>query len=363
MLERIISGRAPDVKRLSYQQKIFQIRRSRRRREQVRNQKRRQGRYRSKFFKPKELMFAPRYFNLIRGDGIDVVKFIRAIGSAVLKQGISVRLNFRYTETFAVPATILLFAEIDRVIALSPLSKPITLIPPFRRRPREVMKQIGLFNLSQDRSDVVPERADVVYWKATKGESQTGDDYGSLVEVLAEKANKDHARHIEVSGLWRGVNEAIANSVDHAYKHPRTDGFAGEIPTKWWMFSQIRDGVFTLAVCDLGCGYRATINETIPEQFISAIRASFGQGNRDAFAIATAMEYGRSGTHLTHRGRGSRDVLSLLVKHRHGTLVILSNTGWMKYECNDGVVEAPSQGDLGIDIGGTIVWWKLPLEE
>jgi hypothetical protein len=307
-------------------------------------------------------MFAPRDFNLTKGAGVEVVRFLRAVANAVLKKGMTVRLNFRYTETFAVPAAILLFAELDRIVSMSPQLKPLTLVPPFRRRPREVMKQIGLFNLTQDRSDVVPERDDVVYWKATKGESQTGDKYGSIVEALAEKANQEHAKQIEVSGLWRGVNEAIANSIDHAYTVPRADGYAGQIQTKWWMFSQIREGVFTLAVCDLGCGYRATINQTIPEQFIAGIAASIGRGNRDAIAIATAMEYGRSGTQLTHRGRGSRDVLSLLVSHGDGSLVILSNTGWMKYECNGGVLAPPTQGDLGINIGGTIVWWKLPLE-
>jgi hypothetical protein len=312
--------------------------------------------------RPGELMHAPRDFNLIRGAGMEVVRFLRAVAIAVLREKLQVRLSFKHTEYFHVPATILLFAELDRIISLSDLRKPISIIDPIRRRPREVMKQIGLYGLTGDRSDIIPERDDVVYWKATKGVSQTGDTYGSLVEAIAERANRDHAKQLEVSGLWRGVNEAVANSVDHAYKKPRADGFAGLDSTKWWMFSQIKDATFTLAVCDLGCGYRATINETIPEQFISSIASKFGKANRDSLAIATAMEFGRTGTHETHRGKGSRDVLSLLEAHGDGTLVILSNTGWMRYEYEHKELVVTHRGDLGIDIGGTIVWWKLPLE-
>lgn len=129
------------------------------------------------------------------------------------------------------------------------------------------------------------------------------------------------------------------------------------------MFSQIRDGVFTLAVCDLGCGYRATINETIPERFVARVASSFAGKNRDALAIDTAMEYGRSGTNLGNRGKGSRDALSLLHKHGDGELVVLSNTGWMRYEYKNAKEQDRIDGGVGIDIGGTIVWWKLPLKE
>ena len=311
--------------------------------------------------RPGEVIEAPSEFNLDLGAGKQVVKFLRAVSAAVLRDKLNVRLNFKYTKSFQVPGTILLFAEIDRIITLSDLIKPISIIGPFRRRPREVMKQIGLYDLTGDKCNVVPEREDVVYWKATKGASQTGDTYGSLVEAIAERANKDHAKQLEVSGIWRSVNEAVANSVDHAYKKPRRDGFAG-METKWWMFSQIKSGIFTLAVCDLGCGYRETINETLPERFIASMAQKLIGVNRDSAAIATAMEFGRSGTLESHRGKGSRDVLSLLEKHGNGLLYILSNTGWMQFEFKGGHQVGKFNGDLGIDIGGTVVWWRLPLE-
>lgn len=316
-----------------------------------------------KYVEPSNSIKAPKSFDLIRGSGSEVSKFLRAISNAVLNKKIEVELNFKDTEQFYVPATILLYAELDRIITLSDLPKPISIRDPFRRRPREVLKQIGIHNLTGDRSDVIPLRDDVVYWRATKGSTQSGNSYGSLLEVIAERANKEHAKQLELSGVWRSVNEAIANSIDHAYMKPRFDGFDGLDGTKWWMFSQIKDAVFTLAVCDLGCGYRQTINETIPEKFVAAISASLPWANRDAIAIETAMEYGRSGTRQDNRGKGSRDVLSLLQMHGNGELVVLSNTGWVRYVYSDHKEIEKRNGGLKMDIGGTIVWWKLPLQE
>jgi hypothetical protein len=352
------------VKRLSLRQKLRQLRIAKwRLQDRIKRKRRFRKRSEDRFIQPTGEIKAPESFNLIRGAGKEVAKFLRAVANRVLLQKKPVTLNFKETKQFYVPGAILLFAELDRVITTSELHKPITIRDPIQRKSREVMKQIGIHNLTNDRCDVVPEREDVVYWKATKGNSQTGNAYGDLVQSIATRANTEHAKHIEVSGLWRSVNEAVANSIDHAYKHPRYDSFIGLDATKWWMFTQIKDNSFTLAVCDLGCGYRKTINETIPETIIAKVKATFVGSNRDALAIDTAMEFGRSGTKLHNRGKGSRDILSLVHKHGSGRVVILSNTGWMSYQFSQGEQIDKSTGDMGIDIGGTIVWWNLPLME
>lgn len=315
----------------------------------------------NRYVPPGALIVAPRSFDLLRGSGVEVIKFLRAVAGRVLGQGLPVRLDFRLTETFFVPATVLLFAEIDRIVALAAVVKPVSVIDPIARKPREVLKQIGLHELTGDSSDVVPEREDVVYWKATKGSNQSGDRL-AVLEVVAQKVNKAHAKILDVSGIWRGVSEAVANTVDHAYVLPRGDGYSGEHDTKWWMFTQVKEPFFTAAVCDLGCGYRATINNTLPEWIFAQAAQLFQGANPDAQAIHTAMEYGRSGSHKGHRGKGSRDALSVLEHHGTGELVVMSNTGWMRYEFSPGKEVIRRSGDLRLDIKGTIVWWKLPLK-
>lgn len=310
---------------------------------------------------PGELITAPVIFKLSGDQGKEVLKFLRAVAHTVLELRTPTRLNFRNTKVFQPDATILLFAELDRLVTLSVLDKPLTVMNPIQRRPREVLKQIGIHEITGDTCNTVPSRADVVYWKSTKGKDQSGTNL-AVLEVVAERVNNDHATQIELSGIWRGVSEAVANSVEHAYKFPRQDGFSGLPETKWWMFTQLRDATFTVAVCDLGCGYGATIAHTIPELFLAEVRRVVFSQNKDAFAINTAMAYGRSGTKQTERGKGSRDAFSVVQGHGEGTLLIISNTGYVEYTFKGGELAKTLDGNLEIDMKGTIVMWKLPLE-
>lgn len=311
---------------------------------------------------PGETIRAPERFAIFQDGGREVGKFIRAISQAVLIGGKSVKLDFRFTTAFHPDGTILLYSEINRVVSLSALAKPITIIDPRFRRPREVLKQIGIYEITGDSCDIVPEREDVVYWKATSGYDQSGDRIAMLASV-AERVNKSHADQIEISGVWRGVSEAIANSVEHAYKYARDDGFSGLDNVKWWMFTQLRDGIFTVAVCDLGCGYRKTVGQTIPEWVFSKLAEAFRWLNSDALSIEAAMEYGRTGTKQSERGKGSRDAISVLESHGSGQLLILSNAGWVTCQLGQDEKMDNKKGNLQFDIRGTIVLWRLPLKE
>jgi len=318
---------------------------------------------RRKFVKPDERIYAPVNFSLTQGNGVQVVKFLKAVAHRVLIQQKKVKLNFRKTKYFFVPGAILLFSEINGVVNMSTLHKPITLIDPYSRKPREVMKQIGIHELTGDTCNVVPSKDDVIFWKATKGATQSGDDLGPIIEFVTERANSISSKQVELKGLWRGVSEAVINAVEHAYKMPRKDGFSGLAETKWWMFTQIKDDRFSVAVCDLGCGYRNTINHSIPESFLELWRKAFQGENSDVSSIKIAMEYGRSGTKEGNRGKGSKDALSVLSKHGNGSLFILSSTGWVEYILKNNKEVLVRQGEVEIDVGGTIVWWNLPLTE
>jgi hypothetical protein len=315
------------------------------------------------YISPGREIIAPNKVNVARPDAVELVRFLRAVSITVLKMRKPTKLNFKNTKSFHVSGAVLLYAELNRIIALSDISKPVTIIEPRQRRPREVLKQIGIYQLTGDKSDLVPTREDVVFWKATKGSTQSGDALGPILEFVTERANRDHVDQVEISGIWPGVSEAVANAIEHAYDKPRSDGFAGLDDTKWWMFTQLRDQHFIATVCDLGCGYRSTIGLNIPESFRAKWQQLLHGKNHDAIAIQTAMEYGRSGTQLSNRGKGSRDALAVLAKHGNGTLSIISHTGWVEFQYADGVEVRNNSGKIGIDIGGTIVWWRLPLKD
>ena len=308
----------------------------------------------------RNLFKAPWRFDIGGATGKEVRGFLDSVCESVA-DGNHVRLDFRDTKIMYPAATILLYAEIDRLVSTSTLAKPITILSPKSRRVREVLKQIGFYDLTGDTSSTVPARQDVVYWRQAKGKDQSGADL-RLIEVVAERVNTEHGSNLILQSLWRGVTEAVANSVEHAYKHPRLDGFQGLAETKWWVFTQVKDGVFFVCVCDLGCGYQATIGETISEKLRAEIASLFRGKNRDAIAIETAMAFGRSSTGEGHRGLGSRDAISVLERHQDGDLVVISNTGTVHYQYVRGFLTKRSQTGLGFSVNGTILWWRLPLK-
>lgn len=105
------------------------------------------------YVRPGELIVAPTIINLAKPDGVELVRFLRAVSNTVLNMKMATRLDFRDTQTLHVAGAILLFAEIDRITKLSELSKPITIIEPREKRPREVLKQIGIYQLTGDSSE------------------------------------------------------------------------------------------------------------------------------------------------------------------------------------------------------------------
>jgi hypothetical protein len=183
-----------------------------------------------------------------------------------------------------------------------------------------------------------------------------------MLESIADKVNQRYKDSLEVSKVWKGVSEAVNNAQEHAYSKPRQDGFEGMRDYKWWLLTQLRNERFTAAVCDLGCGYSETLKPEMWEGFLNSAARVINSGNKHTDAIEAAMEYGRSRTRLSERGRGSRDALTLLERHENGELFILSHGGYVLYKRLEGVTSKPKSFKLDFEVPGTIIWWNLPLE-
>lgn len=309
-------------------------------------------------------MQTPKRLSVFSKWGIALVNLIKGIQHRVLKQKRRVNLDCSQIELITPHGAILMYAELDRLIANADIAKPIKIIPPKNIRCRQVFKQIGLLDLSLDVLNIHPNRDDVIYWRCTKGESQSGDKPGELLEHVAEKANTNTTNSLILEDIWPGVSEAVINTTEHAYSLPLKAFPARHPNANWWLLTSLRDDEFAAVVCDLGVGYRKTTPKTVPESFAAYVNKLLLAKNLDARSIQLAMEYGRSRTNLPERGKGSRDALSLLTKHGEGELVIISNTGCVRYEVKS------AQGDpevdiigLQVDIGATLIWWRLPLME
>jgi hypothetical protein len=327
----------------------------------ARRSERRRLRTRKLVIKPTVItLIAPENFNLTRGDGKRVINFLQEVENEVLVRGKPVRLDFRASKLFYPPGVLLLYAEINRIVSLATITKPVKIVPPVSSRALQVLKQVGLFDLTGDSVNAVATREDVIYWRLASGLSQSGDEL-KILESIADKVNASDAENVQKSGLWRGISEAVNNAQEHGYSKARDDGFTGLKSVRWWLLTQIRNQTFTAAVCDLGCGYAATLQPQVLEWFRGIFKRLSAVENSDTQAIQAAMEYGRSRTKQTERGRGSRDALDLLEKHGDGDLFMLSNQGYVRYSCKGNQVELKSVTSLDFNIRGTIIWWNLKL--
>jgi hypothetical protein len=301
-------------------------------------------------------------FNLTKGAAAEVVRFIDKVHKVVLVKKQRVFLDFQKTEKFIVPGAILLFAELSRIVESAVFRKPITVLPPKNDKAKQVLKQIGLFELTQDEVKVVTKDDDVVNWCAKSGTSNDSPSYGALLENVSEHVLRTEQLGIETKDLFRSVSEAVSNAVEHAYKYPREDGFSGLKSAKWWMFTHVKDQTLTVAICDLGCGYKKTLARDRLQFVKDSFPSMFSKKtmNFDALAIHSAMIYGRTQTGKGHRGKGMKDVLSVLNCCQVGQLYILSNTAWVQYAKHKNSTELThTSAAVKTNIKGTIVWWNL----
>lgn len=257
-----------------------------------------------------------------------------------------------------------LFAEIDRLKALSSHPRPIKIIPPKNTRSRQVFKQLDFLSLTDSDTQIKLNREDVIYWRCTAGHDQSGSVQGEFLSRVTDKANETSSTPIVLSDIWPGVSEAIINTTEHAYFQKSSRPDLDPIKNKWWLLTSLKDTNFSALVCDLGVGYRETVNRSIPEDVLNMLKNALLIGNSDTDALQLAMRYGRSRTGKNERGKGSRDALSILNSHGKGELMVISRKGLIKYKYDKETGElSPTITRLDVDINATIVWWSLPLAE
>jgi len=246
-------------------------------------------------------------------------------------------------------------AEIDRAIAGTRVAKPFLCVRPDDDRMDEVFAQIGLYDSIDEPCEVNSDRDDVKHWRLATGVLSEGEQGGSMLESykgrLADRLER---------GLYEGIVEAMTNTVHHAYEGSHGNRLRHMIGKRWWLLSQERDGLLTVAICDLGIG----IAESLPRSgtfTVDAVR-QFLKGNglssNDANAIRAAVELGNTRTKIAGRGRGLHDIVEAANLSAGGSVMIGSNRG--VFTVADGKSYARNFDD---SVRGTIIWWVVRIAD
>ncbi len=261
-------------------------------------------------------------------------------------------IDFRRTRHFVAGGTLLLYAELNRLLAYSSNTVKLRCTEPASSKASEVLKQVGIYRLCCNRCAVSPNSSDVVHWQVAQGQLVDNSLCAPTIEGFQGRLSADM-----VDELLGGLGEAMTNAIHHAYDGVRQDGldFASGT-TDWWMFSQAKDGTLSVVFCDLGIGIPASLPLKRPSLFEKLVHRQ--KAPTDFDCISEAIIEGRTRTRLDGRGYGLGNIVDVVENVPSGVVIVYSNHG--RYDSRS---DSGFPNNYGDSILGTVICWSVPMEK
>ncbi|WP_287966901.1 hypothetical protein [Acinetobacter sp.] len=286
---------------------------------------------------------------------------------------VCIRLNFKDTKKMFADGTLYLLAELETLTLINPLIT-FKIIPSDEKIVNQVLQQTGILKLLKLTLKFETDEFDesVKYWNYASGYNSEIDSADSMLDDFEQILSEDTSKNVFTS-----LTEALTNCHHHAYEEKRFSTETKSIK-KWWLFSQEKDGVLTVCVCDLGIGIPRSLTRNTPlvkedwfgrlKDFIKLNKEKY---NHDSAAIKAAIEIGNTRTNLPNRGKGLNQIINkinTMTRHKV-SIAILSNYG--SYIINRGfVTDLPTTDIINAvavpyteSIDGTVIVWQIPLDK
>ena len=329
----------------------------------------------SKIDKPKviiDLKFATHITILNPKSRKKLRKITKKFREYYFRKDVCLRLDFKDTKFMYSDGTLYLLAELETLTLINP-NITFRIIPSDEKIVNQVLEQTGILKLLKQSLKFDGEFDESVkYWNYSSGHNSEIDSADSMLDDFDEILSEDTSKNVFTS-----LTEALTNCHHHAYEEKRIQTEMKSIK-KWWLFSQERDGVLTVCVCDLGIGIPRSLTRNTPNvkedwftRLKGFIKDNKGKYDRDSAAIKAAIEIGNTRTNLPNRGKGLNQIINkinTMCDHR-ASIAIYSNKG--SYIINRGFVTDLPTTDIidGIaipyteSIEGTVIVWQIPLDK
>jgi hypothetical protein len=216
---------------------------------------------------------------------------------------------------------------------------------------------MGFFELLNIKRPTIPADHEIslTFLNFIRGTSAVRDS-GKLARQLRMNIEALVGAEIQRHFLFEGLSEAITNVGQHAYP---LDPF--DISKKqWWLSASYKpvDQELVVMFYDQGRG----IPNTLPMKWASfeLVKRLFSSWT-DSQKIEAAMEYGRTATKRSERGKGLQNLIEFAKAHDEGKLSIYSHFGlyrviWSKKSGTKTLLR-----DHEHSIGGTLIEWSVKL--
>lgn len=280
-----------------------------------------------------------------KADRVRLFTFFAEVES-VLKDGNHVRLDLRGVKELLPCGTLTFRARLD--VWLTNWRGMLTASYPKDDVVEQLFQHIGVLEALglEPRKDITNER--VKFWHFHCGSLMDASIYKSLVISI-----RDRIDHPERDLFADCLNEAVYNTVNHAYAFETAQLPAKDL-RKWWMFSQVKDGLLSVAIYDLGVSIPASLLQRPEWRDYARLR------QRDGQLVEAAVNSPRTSTRLPHRGKGLPEMLEFSRSLSSGGFTIASREGEFTYNAS---YRRHSRKKLVPPLPGTLVIWELPFQE
>lgn len=283
-------------------------------------------------------------------------EFLEKLRMFVLEQKKKVSINFSETKMITASAMISFLAEVDTLISkCKSISNPnpISFTHPKIEKIESILKKVGFYALLNKPERPTRDYDDVDYWNYASGaDSNTQQAAESIKEIEAKISQKAQRK------LYKGFSEAMANCVEHAYYNLNDEHLDG---TKWWAFAGVKDNILTVVICDKGIGIPNSLPLTRADELIQSLKNALQLRKlNDSAMIKIASQMGRTRTNQGNRGKGLKDIKSIIDVENKGNLSIYSNKGYYTYFRSKNRLKDHMR-EHKTSVCGTIVEWAIPV--
>lgn len=222
---------------------------------------------------------------------------------------------------------------------------------------KRLLCQLGFFELLKIPAPTHPfPKKSTTFLPFIVEHARKGDKADVMIE-LREQIEIMVGHEIKRNYLFDGLSEAITNVVHHAYKV----SWSRQLKCFWLFASYDADSdILKVTFYDQGSGIPATLPKW---KLFEEIKALFGSWT-DSQKIGAAVEYGRTSTAKSNRGKGLQNLLEFAQSYSQGSLSIYSLRGMFRMECetkDDKLETKVVLKDHIHSIGGTLIEWAVKL--
>lgn len=290
---------------------------------------------------------APTTFELVdESNRAAVFEFLNRTRDA-LNAGHDVKIGFGSTRELHPCGTLVLMAHMDEWITRFP--GRLSCDYPDDNVVEELFQHVGLLAKfgHTARREISNER--VAFWHFYSGSTADPSTFIDLTLSIIDEID-----HPNAPLFADCLNEAICNTVGHAYKECSISDVPAPL-RKWWIFSQYKGDKFFVAIYDIGEGIPRTLRRK-PE-WVEFLRI---RHYKDGSILRSAIATNRTRTMQPERGKGLPEMLEFSQSLRAGGLSILSAKGGFGYDAESGTMR---HRKFNLPLRGTLVQWTIPFRK